>query len=117
MSQTNTMIGRHLGVTDENTILLYISPEEFNATVDALQKAGKSQKLLRIIAAGNIILGEPALVHVEMYDNQLIYHRGDVVFEEELTGEELSGNTELQVMRFLHNVNQQLRLRACCQIP
>ena len=111
------MIGRHLGVTDENTILLYISPEEFNATVDALQKAGKSQKLLRIIAAGNIILGEPALVHVEMYDNQLIYHRGDVVFEEELTGEELSGNTELQVMRFLHNVNQQAQAKGLLPDP
>ena len=105
MSQTNTMIGRHLGVTDENTILLYISPEEFNATVDALQKAG------------NIILGEPALVHVEMYDNQLIYHRGDVVFEEELTGEELSGNTELQVMRFLHNVNQQAQAKGLLPDP
>ena len=117
MSQTNTMIGRHLGVSDENTILLYISPEEFNATVDALQKAGKSQKLVRIIAAGNIILGEPALVHVEMYDNQLIYHRGDVVFEETLTGDDLSGNTELQVMRFLHNVNQQAQTKGLLPDP
>ena len=106
MSQTNTMICRHLGVRDENTVLLYIAPDEFNATVDALQKAGKSQKLLRIIAAGNIMLGEPALVHVEMYDNNLIYHRGDVVYEERLTAQELSGNAELQVMRFLHNVTK-----------
>ena len=111
MSQTNTMICRHLGVRDENTVLLYIAPDEFNATVDALQKAGKSQKLLRIIAAGNIMLGEPALVHVEMYDNNLIYHRGDVVYEERLTAQELSGNAELQVMRFLHNVNQQAQAR------
>lgn len=117
MSQTNTMICRHLGVRDENTVLLYISPDEFNATVDALQKAGKSQKLLRIIAAGNIMLGEPALVHVEMYDNNLIYHRGDVVYEERLTAQELSGNAELQVMRFLHNVNQQAQAKGLLPDP
>lgn len=117
MSQTNTMICRHLGVRDENTVLLYIAPDEFNATVDALQKAGKSQKLLRIIAAGNIMLGEPALVHVEMYDNNLIYHRGDVVYEERLTAQELSGNAELQVMRFLHNVNQQAQAKGLLPDP
>ena len=117
MSQTNTMICRHLGVRDENTVLLYIAPDEFNATVDALQKAGKSQKLLRIIAAGNIMLGEPALVHVEMYDNNLIYHRGDVVYEERLTAQELSGNAELQVMRFLHNVNQQTQAKGLLPDP
>ena len=117
LSQANTMICRHLGVRDENTVLLYISPDEFNATVDALQKAGKSQKLLRIIAAGNIMLGEPALVHVEMYDNNLIYHRGDVVYEERLTAQELSGNAELQVMRFLHNVNQQAQAKGLLPDP
>ena len=117
MSQTNTMICRHLGVRDENTVLLYISPDEFNATVDALQKAGKSQKLLRIIAAGNIMLGEPALVHVEMYDNNLIYRRGDVVYEERLTAQKLSGNAELQVMRFLHNVNQQAQAKGLLPDP
>lgn len=117
MSQTNTMICRHLGVRDENTVLLYIAPDEFNATVDALQKSGKSQKLLRIIAAGNIMLGEPALVHVEMYDNNLIYHRGDVVYEERLTAQELSGNAELEVMRFLHNVNQQAQAKGLLPDP
>jgi len=117
MSQTNTMICRHLGVRDENTVLLYISPDEFNATVDALQKAGKSQKLVRIIAARNIMLGEPALVHVEMYDNNLIYHRGDVVYEERLTAQELSNNAELQVMRFLHNVNQQAQAKGLLPDP
>ena len=51
------------------------------------------------------------LVHVEMYDNNLIYHRGDVVYEERLTAQELSNNAELQVMRFLHNVNQQAQAK------
>ena len=50
------------------------------------------------------MLGEPALVHVEMYDNNLIYHRGDVVYEERLTAQELSNNAELQVTLILAGV-------------
>lgn len=109
MSQTNTMICRHLGIQDEKAVLLYIAPDEFNSAVDALQKAGKNQKLVRIIAAGNIVLGEPTLVHLEMYDNNLVYKKGAVIYQETLNPSTLAGNDELAVMHFLHNVNQQAR--------
>lgn len=115
MSQTNTMICRYLGITDDKAVLLYISPDEFNATVQALQQSGKEKKLLRVIAAGNIMVGEPALVHVEMYDNQLIYHKEDIVYEMKLSAEEINDNPELQVMRFLHEVN--LRAQAKGLLP
>lgn len=117
MSQTNTMIARHLGIKDEHTILLYIAPDEFNAAVTQLRQSKKDKKLVRIIAAGNIMVGEPALVHVEVYDNNLIYRRGETVFEEKLSRTDMDGNAELQVMRFLHNVNQQAQLRGLLPDP
>lgn len=117
MSQTNTMIARHLGIQDANTILLYIAPDEFTNTVQQLQQSKKEKKLVRIIAAGNIMVGEPALVHVEVYNNQLIYHQGDVVYEERLSRRDAKGSAEFQVMRFLHNVNQQAQLQGLLPDP
>lgn len=117
MSQTNTMIARHLGIQDANTILLYIAPDEFTNTVQQLQQSKKEKKLVRIIAAGNIMVGEPALVHVKVYDNHLIYQQGDVVYEERLSPHDAKGSAEFQVMRFLHNVNQQAQLQGLLPDP
>lgn len=117
MSQTNTMICRRLGIKDENTVLVYIAPDEFEAVIHELQKAGSKKKLLRVIAAGNIVLGEPTLVHIEMYDNQLVYHRGETVYEAKLQANEVSGNAELLVLRFLHTVNQKAQLKGMLPDP
>lgn len=117
MSQTNTMIARHLGIQDTSTVLLYIAPDEFNNTVQQLRQSKKEKKLVRIIAAGNIMVGEPALVHVEVYDNQLIYQKNDTVYEETLTKGDTEGSAELQVMRFLHNVNRQAQLKGLLPDP
>ena len=117
MSQTNTMIQRHLGVKDIKTVWVYIAPDEFNETVRQLQQAEGKKKLIRVIAAGNIMVGEPALVHVELFDNELIYHKGEVVYEEQLKGGEGTGNAELQVMRFLHRVNQVARAKGILSDP
>ena len=117
MNQTNTMICRYLGITDNKAVLVYISPDEFNGTISALQNAGHGKKLIRLVAAGNIMVGEPAVVHIEMYDNNLIYHKGEVVYETTLSGSEADRNPELQVMRFLHNVNLQAKSRGVLPDP
>jgi len=117
MSQTNTYIRQHLGIKDENAIVLYISQEEFDATVKQLSQASPGKKLIRLTAAGNIILGEPALVHVEVYDNNLIYHKGYVVYSETIRHSEIAGNIELQVVRFLHNVNMQAQANGVLPDP
>ena len=118
MQQTNTMICRYLGITDSNAILVYIAPDEFNGAISELQQGEPGgQKLIRLIAAGNIMVGEPALVHIDMHDNALVYHEGDVVYETELNEAETAHNPELQVMRFLHNVNQQAQAKGVLPDP
>ena len=118
MQQTNAMICRYLGITDENAVLGYIAPDEFNAAISALQQGGAGgKKLIRLIAAGNIMVGEPALVHIDMHDNNLIYHKGDVVYETELDESETAHNPELQVMRFLHDVNLQAKAKGVLPDP
>lgn len=106
MANINTMIRVRLKIEDEKAVLLYISPDEFNQTVHDLSQAPPGKKLIRVTAAGNIIVGEPALVHVNVYDNNLIYRKGQIVYSEHFTGEELAGNAELHLLHFLHNVNR-----------
>ncbi len=117
MNQTNTMICRRLGIQDENAVLVYISPDEFESVIRELQQAGNKKKLLRVIAAGNIMLGEPTLVHIEMYDNQLVYRRGETVYEAKLPAQESTEDTELLVLRFLHNVNKNAQLKGMLPDP
>ena len=117
MNQTNTMICRRLGIQDENAVLVYISPDEFESVIHELQQSGNKKKLLRVIAAGNIMLGEPTLVHIEMYDNQLVYYRGETVYEAKLPAQESTENTELLVLRFLHNVNKNAQMRGMLPDP
>ncbi len=106
MARINTMIRLRLGIEDEKAILLYITPDEFDATVQQLSQAPKGNKLVRVTAAGNIIVGEPALVHVLIYDNNLIYRRGQEVYSEHFTSDQVAAGAELQLLHFLHNVNR-----------
>jgi len=106
MVNINNMIRQRLNITDEKAVLLYISPDEFERTVQELSNSPKDSKLIRVTAAGNIITGEPALVHVNVYDNNLVYNRGREVYTEYFTSEEIESGTELQLLHFLHNVNR-----------
>ena len=106
MVNINNMIRQRLNITDEKAVLLYISPDEFERTVQELSNSPKSSKLIRVTAAGNIITGEPALVHGNVYDNNLVYNRGREVYTEYFTSEEIASGAELQLLHFLHNVNR-----------
>ena len=105
LAQTNTRIREQLGITNENAVVLYISQDEIDQTVQTLH-AARGSKLIRLTAAGNIILGEPALVHLETFDNQLIYHKNEIVYEEHFRSSDVNGSAEYIVFRFLHEVNQ-----------
>lgn len=106
MVNINNMIRQRLNITDEKAVLLYISPDEFERTVQELSNSPKDSKLIRVTAAGNIITGEPALVLVNIYDNNLVYNRGREVYTEYFTSEEIESGAELQLLHFLHNVNR-----------
>lgn len=117
LTKTNDSIRSHLGIQDESAVLLYVSKDELEKTIASLHNMPKGSKLIRITAAGNIILGEPALVHVQIYDNNLIYHKGEVVAEMTLRASDVDGSAEYEVFRFLHEVNQQAVKRGLLPDP
>ena len=103
MVNINNMIRQRLNITDEKAVLVYSSPDAFERTVQELSNSPKDSKLIRVTAAGNIITGEPALVHVNIYDNNLVYNRGREVYTEYFTSEEIESGAELQLLHFLQN--------------
>jgi uncharacterized protein (DUF3084 family) len=116
MNQTNTMIRQRLGVNDDKAVVLYVSQEEYNSAINQLvHSSGK--KLVRITAAGNIMLGEAAPVNVEVFDNNLIYHKDDLIYSETISHQDMENNIEMQLIRFLHSVNQQAQAHGILPDP
>lgn len=61
--------------------------------------------MVRIIAAGNIVYGEPVRVQIKLYPNHRIYNQNDFVYSEVVSVEK-GDNAEQVVLDFLADVNE-----------
>ena len=84
-------------------ILIY--QREYEDVVDRMQQAGQDM-VVRIVAAGNLVRGEPIRTHVELYPNRTIYQKNEMVFSEKmvLQGKE-ANEAEGTVINFLKHIN------------
>ena len=84
-------------------ILIY--QREYEDVVDRMQQAGQDM-VVRIVAAGNLVRGEPIRTHVELYPNRTIYQKNELVFAEKmvLQGKE-ANEAEGTVINFLKHIN------------
>ena len=64
------------------------------------------KKLVRVVAAGNIIYGEPAWVDFVIHDDLLLYRQGETVYATDLSAYSGRANVEMRVLQFLQDVNQ-----------
>jgi uncharacterized protein (DUF3084 family) len=108
MNDVNGTIKERLNITDKNTSVVRTPRDTFNNAVEQITNAS-GPKLVRVISAGNIILGEPAVVEFEIYDNKKIYSAGEEVASLNLEQFEDVKSDELKVLRFLKDVNHQAR--------
>lgn len=85
---------------------LWISQAEFERAVKVLHES-KQDAIVRIVAAGNIVYGEPVRARIELFPNKRIYARNDVIYREQF---ELSDGNEPEaeelVISFLKKVNE-----------
>lgn len=58
-------------------ILIY--QREYEDVVERLQQVSQDM-VVRIVAAGNLVRGEPIRTHVELYPNRIIYQKNELVF-------------------------------------
>lgn len=105
LNDINGALCERLSVQDKNAILVRVRPEDFEKAVTDITGAENSQ-LIRIMAAGNIILGESAVVNFDIHDDVTIYKEGNVILEKDLDEYKEFQNLDLKLLRFLKEVNQ-----------
>lgn len=105
LNDINNMLKDRMNITDENAYLVRIPQEAFDRAVNEVTGA-ENKKLVRVVAAGNLILGEPAVVEFDVYDNKLIFSKGEVIFTQDMQQYKELKSYEMQVLRYLKDLNR-----------
>ena len=79
LNDINNMLKQQMNITDENANLVRISQADFDSAVQEITGA-KNKKLVRIVAAQNLIRGERLIVDFDIHDNRLIFCRGETIY-------------------------------------
>lgn len=104
LKDINHMLKQQMNITDESVNLVRISQTDFDNAVQEIAGA-KNKKLVRIVAAQNLIRGERLIVDFDIHDNLLVFSKGEVVYRGSLDAYKDIRNYELQVLRFLKDLN------------
>lgn len=102
--QANKQILERLAIKEDIEVL-WLSQAEFNEAMRQLSSLGQKEAVVRIIAAGNIVYGEPVRVQIKLYPNHRIYNQNDFVYSEVVSVEK-GDNAEQVVLDFLADVNE-----------
>lgn len=89
--------------TGNEGILIYQS--EYQAAVDKMEGL-MQDSVVRIVAAGNLVRGEPVRPIIEIYPNRTIYQENEFVFTENMALRgKVNNEAQLAVFEFLKHVN------------
>ena len=106
INATNQNILVRLGVTDKNIEALWIAKAGFDQAVSVVAST-QEEIIVRVVAAGNIIYGEPVVGRIELYPNRLVYSVGQTVFTQTVDSGDNAKQAESIVLHFLQQVNAQ----------
>lgn len=104
LADINGMLKERLNITDESVEMVRMSQKDFDEALSEVVN-GKNKKLVRVVAAQNLILGERLVVDFDIHDNLLIYSKGATIFRGNLDKYQEIKNYEMQVLRFLRDLN------------
>lgn len=116
LNDINNMLKQQMNITDDNVNLIRVSLSDFDEAVQQLTGA-KHKKLVRIVAAQNLIRGERLIVDFDIHDNLLIFNKGEVVYKGNLDAYSNIRNYELQVLRFLKDLNHYAQTKGVLPDP
>ncbi len=102
---TNMILQERLNVP-EDTDVIRILPDELEKAAVEMSES-KNKKLVRVVASGNIIVGEPAWVEFVLFDNKLVFEKGDVVLARNIQTYDSFSTVEAKVLTFLRDVNHE----------
>lgn len=104
LSDINNSLKAQMNITDPAVDIIRMSQRDFDDAVELVTNA-KNKKLVRIVAAQNLILGERLVVDFDIHDDLLIFNKGQVLYKGNLEKYQSIKNYELQVLRFLQDLN------------
>ena len=101
IEDTNKLVLRRLGVEDHGETVVYVDRQNVEVAISKVEEA-KTPMVIQVVAAGNIISGEPAVATIQVYPQQFIYKSGDVISTAVIDG---GSNAQVNMLRFLKQVN------------
>ncbi len=95
-------VSQRLGtnVSDEN---IWLYQPEYNAAIQEIAKS-KKDMIVRIVAAGNLVRGEPIRTSLALYPNSVIYKDKEFILAQPVHFKS-DDEAEGVVMKFLHDIN------------
>lgn len=108
LNHVNTDLRTRMNVKDKNATVVRVSQNTFEEAASELVNS-KSDKVVRIVSAGNIMVGEPVVVDFAIYDNRKIFNSGAVILSAPLSSYDKGANNQGRILMFLHDVNRLAR--------
>lgn len=104
IQEANQNTAQRLGVTDE-TASIWIYQPEYDKAAEAIAD-GDSDIVVRIVAAGNLVAGEPVRTNLQLFKNSIIYRKNEFILARpfHIKGNDTS-EAEQTVLGFLKDVN------------
>lgn len=112
----NTALRERLNIQDENAVVINVQRREFEDTVRQITMS-PVKKLVRVRAAGNIILGESTIVDFDIHDNLLVYRQGETVYSADMAEYGAYKNHDLKVLHFMRDINTAAKEKGVLRDP
>lgn len=104
LNDINNLLKGRMNVKDKDVYLVRMPQVSFDSAVEKVKEA-KNKKLVRVVAAGNLILGEPAIVEFDVFDNNLIFLKNETIMKADMLNYGNLKRPDAQVLRLLNDLN------------
>ena len=106
IDDTNKLVLRRLGIEDNGQSVVYVDRQ--NVEVATQKLINSKTPMVQVVAAGNIISGEPAVAVIQVYPQQFIYKNGEVIHSTVIDG---GTNAQSSMLQFLKQVNERAKAK------
>ena len=107
IDDTNQLVLRRLGIEDQGQAVFYVDRQNIEVATQILIDS-KTPMVVQVVAAGNIISGEPAVALIQVYPQQFIYKNNEVIHSTVMDG---GSNAQSSMLQFLKQVNEKAKAK------
>lgn len=104
LDDLNKLVLKRMNI-DKDETFIFVKPENADEILKEISKE-KGKMLIRAIATGNVVDGQPVMVSLVAQPYKLVYKSGVEVYKKEINSKE---DAENKVIAFLNDVNKKAR--------